>query len=60
VEELCFEDCSDHANLIFPGSQEAVTPNTLNKNNKMLSYMPCSYYFFICILELQKITVLNA
>lgn len=46
MEEQCFEDCSDHANLIFCSCQETVMPNTPNKNNKMLSYMPLSYFFF--------------
>lgn len=46
MEEQCFEDCSDHANLIFPSSQQTVMPNSPNKTNKIILFMPCSYYFF--------------
>lgn len=47
MEEQCFEDFSDHANLIFCSSQETVMPNIPNKTTKCsLTCLEVFIFFF--------------
>lgn len=59
MEEQCFEDCSDHANLIFPSSQETVMPNIPNKNNKMLCLAVIYFFSFTSNYSKEQSLMLN-
>jgi len=45
------EDCSDHANLIFPSSQEIVMPRKQNQQNALIHAWQLFFHLHLAATE---------